>query len=600
MDPACRGIKFPMLVGMPGSGKSHVIKLLAAYTISRGLVCELLSYTSHRARLLGGSHLHLVFPLPVIKGHSYTAQGIAQQCLFSLDRDIQKKALLKRIDCLIFEEIGLLSAEYFSAVDSVLRKIMGNSLPWGGKLLISCGDSKQLPPIEGRPIWSSQNMATLMQVIVFRAPVRAQDPELRWLNEQCRRSLSPAESLEFANVVCEHCTFVGSWDLVPDDAVRIVPTRAAEQIVIEKFLSNKQTTSFMAIDEVLNGNVWARATERVTAKLNHDCYEYHNCRLFVPVIVRMTYNERNNVVQFSQGQLAVVVAMPDARTPFLDQRLGLRIAPPGVSRIDTANIPATWPEVLVGPRTCSPMVVGAGLQMGRRTQFPIRYNVSSTIHRIQGETVALYATQLSDKIREYKLWQKEQLAVLISRAQRCADIIFVGSQVETKSAIVHILKADTRWESLIDQYILALDVLTRPPVREIRMENHPLRPMSRELPTASCGYVYLLASNPHPRNIYIGQCEDLKRSLREHNTGYGNEVTRPTSLHPWGVFAFVCGFEDQVSQVGIDRRTQFFHEWQTGVDFTSGPEVAYDRGVLLVQEWQAYNLVIVKCAGMRP
>jgi len=168
MDPSYCGVRFPVLVGRPGSGKSFVLSLSLSYALSRGLQCELISWTSHRSRVLSGRHLHLCFPLPVKQGVVYLADGIATECLRSLDKDPLKKTVIMRTDVFFFEEIGLLSAEYFSALDTVLRFVMNNSLPWGGKLLISSGDSKQLPPIDGRPIWTSSNMCTLMKVILFK------------------------------------------------------------------------------------------------------------------------------------------------------------------------------------------------------------------------------------------------------------------------------------------------------------------------------------------------------------------------------------------------------------------------------------------------
>jgi len=133
--------------------QSHVLKLAVAYAISKGLQVELMSFTSERARKLGGNHMHLVFPFGIQKGRIAFSHTYASSCLSQLDKDPLKKALLKRTDVFVFEEIGLLSAEYFSAIDNVLMVVMGNSSPMGGKLFLSCGDSKQLPPIDGRPLF---------------------------------------------------------------------------------------------------------------------------------------------------------------------------------------------------------------------------------------------------------------------------------------------------------------------------------------------------------------------------------------------------------------------------------------------------------------
>ena len=597
LDPVCRGVRFPCLVGRPGSGKTHVLKLACSYALAKGLQCEMIS---HRSRVLGGRHLHLCFPLPVKQGVLYLSDGIATECLRVLNRDPLKKAVIARTDVFFFEEIGLLSAEYFSALDTVLRAIMNNALPWGGKLLISSGDSKQLPPIDGRPIWTSPNMCTMMQVVLFKSDVRAADINLRWLNNQCRLPLDDNQCIVVANGILDNCSSAVDWNAVPEDAVRIVPTKAAERSVIDTFLATRLTRSFQAIDEVLNGSVWARANNRITKRLNRDCYEYDNCRLYVRAIVCMTYNERRNAVQFSQGQLAVVVELPVENdfADILNCRIKLRLAPPGFTRIDTNNIPVDWPEITVKPRCTTPVVVGPCYQMGRRTQFPIRYHMTSTIHRIQGETVSLYATQICDSTRDYRLWQKEQLAVLISRARYCRDIIFVGSRNDTFQALKRVLGMNSKWDLLVDEYITALDVMSRPPVRQIRLELHPFLPLYRELPTTTCGYVYLIASIPYSNKCYIGQCDDLKRALREHNTGHGPLETRSTTLHPWGVFGFVCGFDREVIEDGRSCRDHFCWEWQNSVDLNRGPETVYHRGLEIVTEWMGradYGLVIVMC-----
>ena len=78
-DPMCRGLKFPCLVGRPGSGKSHVLKIACAYALCKGLQVELMSFTSERARKLGGNHVHLVFPLTVNKGKVPMSHEIIQR-----------------------------------------------------------------------------------------------------------------------------------------------------------------------------------------------------------------------------------------------------------------------------------------------------------------------------------------------------------------------------------------------------------------------------------------------------------------------------------------------------------------------------------------
>jgi hypothetical protein len=372
VNPACTGVKFPCLVGRPGSGKSHVLKLACAYALSKGLQVELMSLTSERARKLGGNHMHLVFPLTVSKGKTVLSNNMAFECLRRLHQDPMKMFLIKRTDVYVFEEIGIVSAQVFHALDLVLQMVMESSLPWGGKLLMCSGDAKQLPPISGQPIWSSIQMCTVMNVVLFTVDVRARDATLRWLNAQCRRELLPEEAAEVADTVLAECTFVDNWKNVPDDAVRIVSTRAAEHEVMEEFLSGRVTTEYVANDEVQNNTNWVAADMHITNNLNRCCYEYDKCRLFIGAVVRMTYNERHSSVPFSQGQIGVVSCLADKTKPVAEQSLKIRLAPPGIRMINANQIPNHWPEITVHRRTTPPVPVGRGLQTGRRIQFPVR------------------------------------------------------------------------------------------------------------------------------------------------------------------------------------------------------------------------------------
>ena len=242
LKPSSRGVKFSYMVGRPGSGKSYVLKLAVAYCISKGLQVELKSFTSERARKLGGNHLHLVFPFHVQNNRIAFSHTYASSCLAQLDKDPLKKALLKRTDVLVFEEIGLLSAEYFSAIDNILRVLMGNSSPMIGKLFLSCGDSKQLPPIDGRPLWAFLNMCTMMDLFIFTCDVRARgDPVLQRSNSDCRRPLTAIECRSVAETVIQECCIVPDWKDVPEVAVRIVATKAAEMSAMENFLIGKET-----------------------------------------------------------------------------------------------------------------------------------------------------------------------------------------------------------------------------------------------------------------------------------------------------------------------------------------------------------------------
>ena len=127
--------------------------------------------------------------------------------------------------------------------------------------------------------------------------------------------------------------------------------------------------------------------------------------------------------------------------------------------------------------------------MGRRMQFPVRYHLASTIHRIQGDNVSLLATELSTSNKKYRLWQREQFTVLLSRVRHCKDIIFVGNVADTQAAIEDILSRSSKWEALIEHYLSVLDIAGNTSrVRQLSLDLHPFLPMYRELPSTMCGY----------------------------------------------------------------------------------------------------------------
>ena len=87
---------------------------------------------------------------------------------------------------------------------------------------------------------------------------------------------------------------------------------------MEEFLTGREprdTTDYLAVDEVQNNTSWVSAASYICKKLDNACYEYSNCRLFVNAVIRMTFNESDHQITFSHGQVAVVSALADNDLP---------------------------------------------------------------------------------------------------------------------------------------------------------------------------------------------------------------------------------------------------------------------------------------------
>jgi len=66
--------------------------------------------------------------------------------------------------------------------------------------------------------------------------------------------------------------------------------------------------------------------------------------------------------------------------------------------------------------------------------------------------------------------------------------------------------------------------------RHVVLDQHRFLPMYCDLPSAACGYVYMLVSLSCAGHYYVGETMNLKCCLRQHNAGYGVDETRGDSV----------------------------------------------------------------------
>ena len=56
--------------------------------------------------------------------------------------------LIRAATLLVWDELSMLRRDLLEALDRLLKKLMGNTMPFGGKILITLGDFRQLPPVD--------------------------------------------------------------------------------------------------------------------------------------------------------------------------------------------------------------------------------------------------------------------------------------------------------------------------------------------------------------------------------------------------------------------------------------------------------------------
>ncbi len=123
-----------LLSGAAGTGKSTLIRKIAR---KLGEKCVVLSTTAASALNVGGVTVHSFFCLPFIP---WTVNA-------KIPLTDRKIKAIEAVETIIIDEVSMLRCDTVDAIDHILRKVMGNKMPFGGKQIIFCGDLLQLPPI---------------------------------------------------------------------------------------------------------------------------------------------------------------------------------------------------------------------------------------------------------------------------------------------------------------------------------------------------------------------------------------------------------------------------------------------------------------------
>lgn len=121
------------ITGRAGAGKSVLLRHFRENTKKRAVVA---APTGIAALNVRGQTIHSLFKLPP----QLFRKG-------SLSHNMRLYSLLKRIECVVIDEISMVRADLLDAIDERLRKANENDAPFGGVQIIMFGDVYQLPPV---------------------------------------------------------------------------------------------------------------------------------------------------------------------------------------------------------------------------------------------------------------------------------------------------------------------------------------------------------------------------------------------------------------------------------------------------------------------
>jgi ATP-dependent DNA helicase PIF1 len=178
------GSKLLFIDAPAGRGKSYVLNCIEAYVWSKG---EEVAASAHAgiaaADHYEGSTMHRLYGLPVGLSMHDTAETLRS----TITRDSAQAARLRAATLLVLDEVATVHYLYLEVIDRLLRDLMHNDIPFGGKVVIAAGDFRQTTvvvvggtreqvvrsSVKGFPLWY------LFKPMALTVPVRnAADPEL--------------------------------------------------------------------------------------------------------------------------------------------------------------------------------------------------------------------------------------------------------------------------------------------------------------------------------------------------------------------------------------------------------------------------------------
>jgi hypothetical protein len=125
--------------GFGGSGKTFLINTLIHYYRGKEINIKAVSWTGISASLMcDGVTAHSAFKLPL----KFNPQSVC-----NIKSGSKEANILKAVKIIIWDEITVTLGAALNCVDLLLQDLMGNELPFGGKVMIVAGDFRQCLPI---------------------------------------------------------------------------------------------------------------------------------------------------------------------------------------------------------------------------------------------------------------------------------------------------------------------------------------------------------------------------------------------------------------------------------------------------------------------
>nr|XP_040233466.2 uncharacterized protein LOC120956157 [Anopheles coluzzii] len=151
------------LDGPGGTGKSFLLEKILAYTRRKSKIALAAAASDIAALLLtGGRTVHTTFKLPLVLDEYSTCNIPTQSSLADL---------MRQTSLIVWDEASMSSRFALEAVDRSLQDIVGVHRPFGGKVVLLCGDFRQILPIVPKDVFAHGQLYVALSRVTSRKNV---------------------------------------------------------------------------------------------------------------------------------------------------------------------------------------------------------------------------------------------------------------------------------------------------------------------------------------------------------------------------------------------------------------------------------------------
>ena len=135
------------------------------------------------------------------------------------------------------------------------------------------------------------------------------------------------------------------------------------------------------------------------------------------------------------------------------------VAPPGIKVVEFDEMKSQddyvqegWIEKFVG--MCPERTHAVPMNMRcQRKQYGLKHHLTSTVHASMGDTLHKIVTEISSESNDFRLWDKAQAVVLLSRTRLGSDIIFVGDKNDTINVLFSLIRTSSQWTNYMEKVL---------------------------------------------------------------------------------------------------------------------------------------------------